>query len=301
MPRRRRTCSTTASAIVFTAIEALTHPRDRTLRHLDVSRLPPAAEPAQAGRGTLRRFSQAIRFYSVLCMFGLMSLAWSVPAALFFWVVPRRSRAAVGQFGIMSGFRIYLWLMRVSGVARFDISALDALVGERGLVIVSNHRSLLDAVLVVSRLPRAVCIAKAGLWDSSFLGGGIRMAGYIRNDSPLRLVRAATAALQGGEQHLLIFPEGTRSLDERLGRFRPGFAAIARNAGVAVQTVLLEGDSPYLCKGWGLFRRPELPATWRARLGRRFEVTGDTETFVRNLEAYFREELAAGAAGERTA
>lgn len=239
----------------------------------------------------LRAVFDAARFYAVLSGFGMMSLAWSLPAALLLPLVPRTLRPRVGQFGIMAGFRAYLWIMRVTGVGRFDLSALDTLADQDALVIVANHRSLIDAVLIISRLPRVVCIAKASLWDSAFLGGGIRMAGYIRNDAALRLIRGAAAALRGGEQHLLIFPEGTRAAGEELESFKPGFAVIARAAGVPVQTVLLESNSPYLRKGWGFFRRPPLPTVFRARLGRRFDASGDTDTFVRELENYFRNEL----------
>ena len=246
---------------------------------------------ARAGRW-LRAGFDAARFYTVLSAFGIMSLTWSLPAALLLPMVPRTVRPRVGQFGIMAGFRVYLWIMHVTGVGRFDLSALDTLADQGAMVIVANHRSLIDAVLIISRLPRVVCIAKASLWDSAFLGGGIRMAGYIRNDAPLRLIRGAAAALRGGEQQLLIFPEGTRAAGGELERFKPGFAVIARAARVPVQTVLLESDSPYLRKGWGLFRRPPLPTVFRARLGRRFEATGDTENFVRELEDYFRNELA---------
>ena len=59
----------------------------------------------------------------------------------------------------------------------------------------------------------------------------------------------------------------------------------------AVQTVLLETNSPYLMKGWGLCRQPPFPLVYRARLGRRFYVTGGAEAFAQQLEAYFRTEL----------
>ena len=191
----------------------------------------------------------------------------------------------------MTGFRIYLWIMRAAGLARFDLREIDALAAESPLVIISNHRSLLDAVLIISRLPRVVCITKASLWDNTFLGGGIRMAAYIRNDVPLRLIRSAAAALSGG-QHLLIFPEGTRSASDQLAPFKPGFALMAKAGHADVQTILLESNSPYLRKGWGLFRRPEFPLVYRARLGRRFRVAGDLTAFVAEAESYVRAELA---------
>ena len=249
-------------------------------------------QPAGNRRSWIRRAYDSLRFHALIAFFGLLCLAWSLPASLFYWVVPRASRTRVGQYAIMAGFRIFLGLMRCTGVAHFDLRDLDALRGEGAMVIASNHRSLLDAVLVISRLPRVVCITKASLWNSQFLGGGIRMAAYIRNDTPLKLVRAASGALRAGDQ-LLIFPEGTRAASDTLQPFKPGFALIARAARVPVQTVFLESKSPYLRKGWSLFRQPDFPLVYRARLGRRFTVTGDSETFTRQTEAYFREELRA--------
>ena len=55
---------------------------------------------------------------------------------------------------------------------------------------------------------------------------------------------------------------------------------MARRGGAAVQTVFIEGSSRYLGKGWGLFRKPELPLVYRARLGRRFDVPADLQGFT---------------------
>ena len=241
-------------------------------------------------RGTAASLRDTVSFYAVLILFWVMCLAWSLPAAVLFWIVPRQHRPRVGQYGIRTGFRVYLWVMRIAGLALFELEPIDALADGPPLVIACNHRSLLDAVMVISRLPRVVCITKASLWDNTFLGGGIRMAAYIRNERPLTLIRAASAALRSG-QHLLIFPEGTRSASGALGPFRPGFALMAKSGGVAVQTVILESNSPYLRKGWGLFRRPSFPLRYRARLGRRFDPSGDCDATAAEIERYFHAEL----------
>jgi 1-acyl-sn-glycerol-3-phosphate acyltransferase len=136
-----------------------------------------------------------------------------------------------------------------------------------------------------------VCITKASLWDNPALGAGARLAGYIRNDAPLRLVRQAARAVRGRSQ-LLIFPEGTRTLGGPVNAFKPGFALMARQAGVPVQTVFLHASSPYISKGWPLWRRPDFPLVYRARLGERFIVEGSAVAFSARLEAYFRAELA---------
>jgi 1-acyl-sn-glycerol-3-phosphate acyltransferase len=236
----------------------------------------------------------SLAFYFCVLVFGLSCLVWSLPAGLLYPFLPRRWGEPLGQFGIMAGFRWALFVMRTTGVLRADLSELDRLRQQDGLVIAPNHPTMMDAVLLISRLPRVVCITKATLWDNWFLGGGIRLAAYIRNDAPLPMIRRAGLAVQGG-RHLLIFPEGSRTRTAPVDAFHRSFAVIARATRAPVQTVLIEADSPYLSKGWPLLRRPPLPLVFRIRLGERFDPAGDPDSFVTRLEGYFRAELSATA------
>jgi 1-acyl-sn-glycerol-3-phosphate acyltransferase len=240
----------------------------------------------------MRWIGEPMLFWGGLILFGVSCLAWSLPAALLNRALPRRMGARVGQFMIMMGFRYYLAIMQAVGLFVCDLRALDALRDEGALIIAPNHHSLLDAVLVISRLPRVVCITKATLWDNWFLGGSIRLASYIRNDTPVKLIKAAIAELRAGRQ-LLIFPEGTRTVMPPINPFKGGFAVMARKSGVPVQTVFIESPSPYLTKGWSLFRRPKCPLIYHARLGRRFLVGDDVHGFITEIEQYFHQQLAA--------
>jgi 1-acyl-sn-glycerol-3-phosphate acyltransferase len=163
--------------------------------------------------------------------------------------------------------------------------ALRALANERGLVIVANHPSLLDALMLVAQLPRSACVMKASLMRNPFLGPGARLARYIRNDSPRTMVRIAVDDLRGGGQ-LVMFPEGTRTTRMPLNAFQPGFALIARRAGVPIQTVFIDTTSPYLGKGWPLWRLPPLPIEFSIRIGRRFEPGHDVSATVQEIERY---------------
>lgn len=245
----------------------------------------------------LRPFVRALRlgyeylvFYALLFVFALSSLVWSTMAALLYPLLPRAFGARIGQFMIMAGFRYFVALMQLSGIIKCDLRALDALRDQPSLVIAPNHPSLLDAVLVISRLPRVACTAKAKLLRNLFLGGGARLAGFIRNDAPKRLVKEGIEQLRAGRQ-LLIFPEGTRTVGTGIDPFKGGFALIARRADAAVQTVFIESNSHFLGKGWFILRKPEFPLIYRARLGPRLRVDNDLRAFVTDLEALYRREL----------
>lgn len=231
--------------------------------------------------------------YGGLMLFGFSVFLWSTAAAVLYPLLPRRFGSRLGQFAIMGLFRGFLGALKASGIVKFDLSALDALRGEGALIIAPNHPSLLDAVLVASRLPQVVCIMKAEIWDNLILGGGARFAAYIRDDSPFSMIRSAARAVRAGNQ-LLVFPEGTRTRPKAGYHFKGGFALIAKTARVPVQTVFIETNSLFLSKGWPLFRKPAFPLLYRARLGRRFDVQGDVKGVVADLECYYRETLAAG-------
>jgi 1-acyl-sn-glycerol-3-phosphate acyltransferase len=229
--------------------------------------------------------------YGGLLYFAVICLVWSLPASVLRHLMPERVAERVGQYAIMLSFRAYLLVLRASGRVKCDLTALDALRGEP-LIITTNHPSLIDVVLIGSRLPRMVCVLKADLLDNPLLGGGASMAGYIRNDSTGNLIRRAAKTTREGSQ-LLIFPEGTRTVTAPINPFKGGFGLVAKKAGVPIQTVFIEASSPFLGKHWPLLKKPAFPLVYRVRLGERFEATGEVKNFVADLEDYYRREMQA--------
>ncbi len=236
------------------------------------------------------------RAYETLAMFlGLgalvvICLIWLPFAMLLHPLLPRRFGQPVGRFAIRYGLRIYLAFLETFCACRFDLKALDQLRHAGPLIIVANHPSLLDAVLILSRLPNAVCIMKAAILDNILFGSAARMARYIRNNAVLEMIANARAELVAGSQ-LVIFPEGSRTLNFPLDSCMPTAALIAGRTRIPVQTLLIEFSTPYLGKSWPLFRRPELPLRCRIRLGQRFAPPTNATAFTRELDAYLRDEL----------
>lgn len=251
----------------------------------------PGRDPAEAAarRRPLRWAWDTFSFFLVLAILAICFSGWSLIATILTRLLPRRLGQRLGQSAIMMFSRFFLSAMRGLGIARLDLRALDELRGAQGMVFAANHLALLDILLLGSRLPRTVCIIKASLWNNPLLGGG-RLAGYIRNDEPMRLVRNAATALREGS-NLLIFPEGTRHPAGQMGAFRPGFALIAKQARAQVQTLFIESNSPYLRKGWPLWRRPEFPLEYRVTLGPRLSVEGRAEEFSEQLRKVFLDRL----------
>lgn len=222
----------------------------------------------------------------MLLLLGLGSLLWNAVALVLYPLLSRETGRRVGRAGIAAGYRLFWVMARAVGMMRLHSEPLDALRDEGGLIVVANHPSMLDAMMLVARLPRSACIMKASLMRNPFLAPGARLARYIRNDSPRGLVRLAVQDLKQGGQ-LVLFPEGTRTTQAPVNAFRGGVSLIAKRAGVPIQTVFIDTSSPYLCKGWPLWRLPPLPIVFTVRLGRRFEPSDDPAAQMRELESYF--------------
>ena len=230
--------------------------------------------------------------YVLLVQLGAMSIAWNLVAWVLYPVVPKRGGTVLGRAVIAKAYRFFWATAEACGMMRIDASALDRLHDEPGgLIIAANHPTMLDALVLVARLPRGVCIMKADLMRNVFLGAGARLARYIRNDSPNGMVRCAVECLREGGQ-LVMFPEGTRTVGGPIDRFRPGVTFIAHRAGVPIQAVIIETDTTYLRKGWSIWRAPVFPIRVRVRLGERFAPEADHAALLDKLERYFVRELA---------
>lgn len=232
----------------------------------------------------------ALPLYLLLAALGIVSLAWNFCAMLLYPLMPLEPAQALGRRVIAGAYRTFWASASAIGLMRIDAGCLDALRDERCLILAANHPTMLDALLLVARLPRSACIMKADLMRNVFLGAGARLARYIRNDSARTMVRLAVEDLKNGGQ-LVIFPEGTRTVSPPLNRFRPGVTLIAKLARAPIQTVFIDTDTPYLGKGWPLWRVPPLPMVFTLRLGERFAPAQDSDALLAQMEHYFRQSM----------
>lgn len=239
----------------------------------------------------MKRAYEYLATYALLASLAVIIFGWTVPALILLSPLPRHRRQATARYTMMLGFRLFSRLLTAAGAYQLDLDAIDALRAGPPVILAPNHPTLIDAILFLTRHPDLVCILKPELMSNFFLGAGARLAGFIRSDPPRPMIREAVAELSRGGL-VLLFPEGTRTTRAPLNRLTGSASIIARHARVPIQVVIIETDSPYLSKGWPIFRVPRLPIRYRVRLGRRLEPADDTTTGTLALEREFARELA---------
>ena len=157
-------------------------------------------------------------------------------------------------------------LLRVFAVVDCEYVGFERLRAQQGrLIVAPNHPALWDAVFVLAEVDRAACVLKASLMRNPILVGGAVSAGFIPNAPAHKMLRQCVQVLRQDER-LLFFPEGTRTREEHepLNPILGGLAIIAKKSEAPVWPIIIETDSPYLRKGWSLWRLP--PAKINLRL-----------------------------------
>ncbi|CDL86531.1 lysophospholipid acyltransferase family protein [Xenorhabdus cabanillasii] len=119
-------------------------------------------------------------------------------------------RCRIARHSISACFRLFLFLTRKLGVLDYHFSGIDKLRTDKGCLIVANHPTLLDYVILASHLPDADCIVKSALLRNPFVSGVIRSARYLINNEAATLLPVCRERLASGN-NILIFPEGTRT------------------------------------------------------------------------------------------
>ncbi len=219
-------------------------------------------------------------------------------------LTPTASRRRERYHAVMRwAFRAFVGMLAWLRVIAVKIDDPGLLRESKGVIVVANHPTLIDIVLLSAFIPRAQCIVKRELWDSPFLGRIVRGGGYIPNDlEPEALVAACRAALADGRS-LIVFPEGTRSRPGVPLHFHRGFAHIATLLEADIQLALISCVPPTLAKGdkwWTIpSRRPEFrvssagwirAVSWQSD-GYRSLAARD---IVRRVERFYNDRLVSG-------
>ncbi|TXH37799.1 MAG: 1-acyl-sn-glycerol-3-phosphate acyltransferase [Rhodospirillaceae bacterium] len=198
-------------------------------------------------------------------------------------------------------FRVFAAMLQGLGVLRLDVVGAERLADSHGHLVIANHPTLLDVVFLMAFIPRAQCIVKHELWNHRYLGGVVRLCGYIPNNlEPEALLQACKTSIDSGD-NLIIFPEGTRTRPGEPMRFHRGFANIALLAEARIQLVTILCKPIMLLKGDPWWRIPPRRSQFTVTVGdsldskmllREQSRSIAARALVRHIEGYYGEQLA---------
>lgn len=190
----------------------------------------------------------------------------------------RRVRQIIGHT-----FAFYLGVLKFLGVLDLKVSNISPFMSVKGCLIICNHPTLLDVVIIMSQMKDLQCVVKAALWQNPFIGGVIRSAGYIRNDLPPEtFLEECKAQLERGE-NILIFPEGTRTQPNKPLEMHRGMGNLALGANADIQALVMTCNPLTLTKGNPWYNVPHRKPFFHLTGGRTFYIGDYPEEKPRSL------------------
>lgn len=206
-------------------------------------------------------------YYLSWLWFGIGGLLLNTACAL---LLPCRGREPLGRrvrAAIRWLFAFWLKWIHASRVVTIDWSGFDPAQITPGTVYVANHPTLIDAPVLLSRLPDTICIFKPALLRNPVIAPAAILAGYASGDAGIDLIRDAADKVSRG-QSLLIFPEGTRTAPGHLLEpLKPGFALIAQRAHAPIRLIFLRASPRLVSRGMPWWKPPLFPARLEIALG----------------------------------
>ena len=137
-----------------------------------------------------------------------------------------------------------LWRVRVEGAERIRPGST--------YVMISNHQSFLDILVLFRLFTHFKWVSKAEMFRIPCIGWNMTLNGYVKlvrgdADSIARMMDVCLRHLTAGSS-VMLFPEGTRSVDGHLKRFKHGAFTLAQRGGVGILPIVLEGTAHALPK-----------------------------------------------------
>ncbi len=119
----------------------------------------------------------------------------------------------------------------------------------RSAVFISNHSSFMDILMTAMLHPKLILLTNKWVWNSPVFGGVVRLAEYypVTEGADGSVGRLEQRTREG--YSIMVFPEGTRSSDGRIGRFHKGAFYLAESLRLPIVPLLIHGSDKTIPKG----------------------------------------------------
>lgn len=183
-------------------------------------------------------------------------------------------RRKYSQRSIQACFYSFVQTLKFLRIIDYKIEGAEILQQDKGCLIIANHPSLIDYVLIGSVLPEMDCIVKESIFHHPFYKMVVKNAGYIPNSSdPQQLLDNCKQRLQQGGK-LLIFPEGTRTpLNASSLHLQRGAANLAIRCQAPIRIVHIVCEPRSLCKERVWYQVPEKKSFFYVKVQALYDIT----------------------------
>lgn len=237
----------------------------------------------------------ALSFFQFFLASIVMTLVLPIVRFFFGWI-PGFRNAFTSL--LAKSYRLFIWWLEITGLIKVSLPDRlpDGIDADSAFVIVANHPTLIDVLVLLANFPKVSCVAKGAYYRSWVFKGLLRSTNYVpsaADDSTDTTFDRVVEHLKSGRS-ILIFPEGTRSEPHRLQRFRRGALEAAAKVGVPILPAFMETNQPFLMKGVPFWKIPTSRCDLNIEFFEPIELneTSDVRAIHKKLSAKYSERFA---------
>lgn len=192
-----------------------------------------------------RFFGQSL-FWLSFGLIGVLVGFLVLPLAKLLIRDPKKRQAAARNI-MAACFKLFVWAARLLRLITCRVTGMHHYDPGGGQLILANHPTLIDVVILISLFPQVDCVIKAAVTRNPAMRALVGMANHISNSEPSELLNSCSDRLKSGAS-LLLFPEGTRTVEGRPLKFKPGAAEVALRADATILPVVIDCRPNFLAK-----------------------------------------------------
>jgi 1-acyl-sn-glycerol-3-phosphate acyltransferase len=188
---------------------------------------------------------------TVFWVFMLVTSVLLYPVALLIWLATVKFDPRLTLLHRFTCFwaSLYTWF---NPAWRVSIEGRERIRPDATYVMVANHQSLVDILVLFRLRTHFKWVSKIENFKVPFIGWNMTMNRYIKlrrgdRDSIVQMIRDCDEALSAGNS-IMMFPEGTRSVDGQLKDFKRGAFTLAKNNKVPILPIVIHGTADALPK-----------------------------------------------------
>lgn len=210
--------------------------------------------------------------------------------SLVLFLVPVRKERKKLWFGYGMMYLLRFFLRSIFTVKKVRLNPAGETL-KRPAVIIANHQSFVDILVLLSLSPRLIMVTNSWVWNSPFFGRIVRYADFFCTDDGYEAIAGKVGEKVRQGYSLVVFPEGTRSEDCRLRRFHKGAFYLADRLQLDIVPVVLYGNGMVVSKRQPFYvKHGIIVSQMLPRIPYGNQEWGDTyQVRCKRVTAYFRE------------
>ena len=144
-------------------------------------------------------------------------------------------------------WKYFTELMKKTGLIKVNFTNPEKLNNPHGKIIVANHPSFIDIVILIGFLPNTLCIAKKEIKRNLVMGNIVKSLYLINDEDNAEMLEESSEILNQG-YNIIIFPTGTRTTDGEDLKLHKGAAVMALHTGADIIPIHISCDTKFLAK-----------------------------------------------------